>query len=104
MLKGSRMRYDKEFAQRKGRKEVSDPSSCGVCAFLKCDTASKFEWPCLILDDWICETHCTEVKLPDVEDTRRSIRARNAKFKGVEIHEEVDLVDDICVKCPYFSC
>ena len=68
---------------------------CTHCAFLKTNTASDYEWYCLILKDWICETHCCEIQLKDYDDTRKSVASQiNWKKDPKEILT-------ICKKCYY---
>ena len=63
--------YDDKFANERRRAPVA-PERRGCCV----STDSEYEWPCLILKDWICETHCTEVQLRSYEDTRKVVAER----------------------------
>lgn len=67
--------YAEEFAKQRQRRAVREDREllCRVCLADEVDTASDYEWPCLILEDWICETHCTEVKLKDFGPTRERV-------------------------------
>lgn len=91
--------YDEEFARARKRTpiEPGQRGRCGLCAAVEISTASEFEWPCLILEDWICETHCTEAQLPSYRDTRRRLAEQIGWAGGA------DELLGICKRCPYFE-
>jgi len=96
--------YDAEFASKKKRKSIDlkNKSECRVCLGSKVDTASQFEWPCLIIEDWICETHCTEAKLKDFSETHALIRGMAKNDLAVSFNSNEDLLS-ICKRCPYYN-
>ena len=68
---------------------------CLHCAHLGISTGSEYEWPCLILEDWICETHCTEVQLRSYPDTRKGMAEQ------VGWQDDPEGLLEICRRCPY---
>lgn len=96
--------YDAEFAGQRKRRDIrgSQELSCGICKSSHLDTASDYEWPCLILEDWICETHCAEIQLPWSEYGQAYIfamlkvapQSKEAKAAYAEWMA-------ICGRCPY---
>lgn len=90
--------YDKEFAERRQRAPVAAGARghCLHCAYLGFLTGSDYEFPCLILDDWICETHCAEVQLRSYPDTRRRMAEQ------IAWEEEPDRLLKVCRRCPYY--
>ena len=89
--------YDQKFADERKRRviEKRKRGSCVHCEALGISTASDYEWPCLILRDWICETHCTEIQVLDYPDTRKSIAVK------INWRNSSDRLLDICKLCPY---
>lgn len=96
--------YNSELASRKGRKAIDSSSKniCALCLHYQIDSASEFQWPCLIVKDWICESHCTEVKMKDYPDTRNLIMKRLEDFEGTN-NDSIDLIKKYCERCPYFE-
>lgn len=98
--------YDEQFAQQRKRRSISGPKdvSCGICTWLHGSSASDYEWPCLILRDWICETHCVEIKDSWGEGTRGYV----FQILGVSpdsMGEDVGHAHlmETCKRCPYLD-
>src|SRR5215210_1042376 len=91
--------YDERFAEERKRALIApeERGRCLHCSHLGILTGSLYEWPCLILKDWICETHCTEVQLRSYSDTRRKV-AEQVGWK-----DDPDGLLEICRRCPYFE-
>src|SRR5262245_11818583 len=89
--------YDESVASRRDRSAIEPGKAgrCTHCAHAQLFTASLYEWPCLILQDWICETHCAEVNLSKVDDTRAAV-AKQVGWQQVP----GDLLR-VCDRCPY---
>ena len=95
--------YDEDFARRRARRHVESREnlSCEVCNTLRIDTASQYEWPCLILRTWICETHCAEVKLNDYEEMRDLVRKIVTTSGRADSRVSTTCLLEICARCPY---
>jgi len=96
--------YDAEFARQRKRRDIrgSKELSCGICHRFHVDTASDYGWPCLILRDWICETHCAEIQMPWWEHGQTYIfdmlkTAPHSKDADAEYAKWMA----ICNRCPY---
>ncbi len=95
--------YDELFARSKQRRDIrrSKDLTCSICTKYNMDTASDYEYPCLILRDWICETHCTEIQWSD-EGTRSYVlqilgKSPESMGENVGYNEMVKT----CERCPY---
>jgi hypothetical protein len=90
--------YDRAFASRRQRRTIPAHTrrlSCALCLHQHLDTASQYEWPCLLLDDWICETHCTEATMRDYPDCRAAVRL------VASVHGTDEQMLAVCRSCPY---
>lgn len=89
--------YDEAFAREARRAPVApgQRGRCRHCALQGVITGSEHEWPCLILEDWICEAHCAEVQVEDYEDTRRAMASQVGERRGPRVLLET------CARCPY---
>ena len=88
--------YDQQFAQERRRARLAGGRGrCAICADEDLTTGSDYEWPCLILQRWICETHCAEVQLQRHDATR----AKASALIGWS-RPPIGLLE-ICGRCPY---
>lgn len=89
--------YDNECVKKRERKKLNNGNSieCAICDNYQINTASEYEWPCLILKHWICETHCSEIQLKSGNDTRNKAKVI------IECKEDSESLLDICTVCPY---
>jgi hypothetical protein len=90
--------YDQNYADAVRRKPMptGEQGNCTHCKFRNLNTGSEYEWPCLILKDWICETHCTEVQMLNYADTRKMIAEQIGWGKSPDL-----LIRETCRVCPY---
>ena len=111
-------RYDEEFARQVKRRRIArswhspDDLVCHLCTSNEMNTASEYEYPCLILKDWICETHCAEITLARSKDTRfgpelhpmQNLAYQELVGKPLEAGGEKDgynRIMEVCSRCPY---
>jgi hypothetical protein len=91
--------YDQAFAQQRKRAPIppEQHGRCLHCTYLRISTGSQYEWPCLILEDWICETHCAEVQLRSYSETRKKVAQR------IGWKDDPKGLLEVCRQCPYFE-
>lgn len=97
------MSYDEIFAKSKKRRSLQTVNTeCSLCISHSINTVSDFEWPCLILEDWICEAHCSEIKLEEFTETHTMTRGLSKKILTINTCTNEDLLN-ICKQCPYVN-
>jgi hypothetical protein len=75
------------------REPIQGITRCVICMSANVNTGSEFEFFCAALNEWICETHCTEVQMPDYADTRDHL-AELIHWKG-----DPKALIEICARC-----
>ncbi len=84
-----------QSAKSEGR-VIRQKTCCRMCTELGEDTASEHEWPCLIFEGWICETHCTEIEMHEAADTQNKAKRLVNLSAGEDVLET-------CRVCRYSS-
>ncbi len=91
--------YDERFPRERQCAPITpeERGRCLHCAHLGISTGSEYEWPCLILEDWICETHCAEIQLMGYTETRQTV------VQQIGWSRAPDSLLEVCAVCPYFD-
>lgn len=79
------------------RERIRDGTAgrCSHCRYLGLSTGSQYEWPCPILKDFICETHCAEVQVKGGIETRKSVA------KQIAWPHDTEALRNYCRDCPF---
>lgn len=86
--------YDEEFARQVKRRKIptQDDLLCHLCTSNHVNTASEYEYPCLILNDWICETHCVEITEAPIDDRWIDPASKIDPLSEEDLHYTLKLV------------
>ncbi len=77
-----------------GKPIIASKPDCLLCIRFD-DAASDYEWPCLIMNNWICETHCHETQ------DQNYVKGRTLIKEVIEYEWSEKEMLSICQQCPY---
>lgn len=103
--------YDEKFARQVKRRKITtqDDLACHLCTSNHTNTASEYEFPCLILNGWICETHCVEITDGPSDDDLFGSDTRilvyqslgGESLESIGAKEAYNRLMKTCNRCPY---
>ena len=74
---------------------VGQRGACVICESMGIQTGSEFEWPCALLGNWVCETHCAEIEAEFGSAVRQAVATR------IGWQASPELLRNKCSCCPY---